>query len=45
MVESLKLEREPESIDPEAALYRKDPGIDSIDFLELSVILSIKYGF
>ena len=45
MVESLRLEREPESIDPEAALYREDLCLDSIDFLELSVIITMKYGF
>jgi acyl carrier protein len=45
LVESLNLELEPGSIDPEAPLYREGLGLDSIDLLELSVAISKKYGF
>jgi len=45
MVESLNLECEPESIDPDAALYGEGLRLDSIDLLELSVVISRKYGF
>ena len=45
MVESLNLEMEPGSIDPEAPLYREGLGLDSIDLLELSVVISKRYGF
>jgi acyl carrier protein len=45
MVESLNLEHDPASIDPEAPLYREGLGLDSIDLLELSVVIAKKYGF
>ena len=34
----------PEDIDPAAALFRDGLGLDSIDALELAVILDKKYG-
>jgi acyl carrier protein len=45
IVDSLNLETEPEAIDPAALLYREGLGLDSIDLLELSVVISKRYGF
>lgn len=45
MVDSLNLEAEAGTIDPAAPLYREGLGLDSIDLLELSVVISKKYGF
>ena len=45
IVDSLNLETEPEAIDPGAPLYREGLGLDSIDLLELSVVISKRYGF
>lgn len=45
MVETLNLDLAPASIDPEAPLYRDGLGLDSIDLLELSVVISKRYGF
>lgn len=45
MADSLNLETPAESIDPAAPLYREGLGLDSIDLLELSVVVSKKYGF
>lgn len=46
IVEALNLEDiKPESIDPEAALFREGLGLDSIDALELSLAVSRQYGF
>lgn len=46
IVESLNLEDvKPESIDPEAPLFREGLGLDSIDALELALAISKKYGF
>lgn len=45
IVDALNLETEPETIDPAAPLYREGLGLDSIDLLELSVVISKRYGF
>jgi acyl carrier protein len=45
IVESLNLELEPGSIAADAPLYREGLGLDSIDMLELSLVISKKYGF
>ncbi|MGX2039178.1 phosphopantetheine-binding protein [Methylocaldum sp. MU1018] len=45
IVESLNLEAAPEHIEPEKPLYRDGLGLDSIDLLELSLVISKKYGF
>ena len=46
IVESLNLEDvKPESIDPEAPVFREGLGLDSIDALELALAISKKYGF
>ena len=44
LVESLTLEVAATEIDPEAPLYQEGLGLDSIDLLEISVILSKRYG-
>jgi acyl carrier protein len=45
MVDALNLELAPETIDPAAPLYREGLGLDSIDLLELSVVIARRYGF
>jgi acyl carrier protein len=45
IVESLNLETEPSEIVPDEPLYREGLGLDSIDMLELSLVISKKYGF
>jgi acyl carrier protein len=45
MVDSLNLETIPDSIDPAAPLYQEGLGLDSIDLLELSVVIAKQYGF
>ncbi|AKJ30465.1 phosphopantetheine-binding protein [Caldimonas brevitalea] len=45
LVESLNLEIAPEAIDPHAALYGEGLGLDSIDILELALVVSKRYGF
>ena len=45
IVEALNLETLPEDINPDAPLYRDGLGLDSIDMLELSLVISKKYGF
>lgn len=44
LVESLNLEVNADTLDPEAPLYQEGLGLDSIDLLELSVVLSKRYG-
>lgn len=43
-VQALNLETAPEDIDPEAALYGEGLGLDSIDILEVALIVSKRYG-
>ena len=46
IVESLNLENvTADQIDPEAALFGSDLGLDSIDALEIALAVSKKYGF
>ncbi|HVY07922.1 MAG TPA: phosphopantetheine-binding protein [Burkholderiales bacterium] len=45
MVASLNLEMSASEIDPEAPLYGKGLGLDSIDILELALAVSKTYGF
>ncbi|MFI4970843.1 MAG: phosphopantetheine-binding protein [Lysobacterales bacterium] len=46
IVESLNLDWiKPADIDPEAALFGSDLGLDSIDALELALAVSRRYGF
>lgn len=35
----------PDDIDPDAALFGSDLGLDSIDALELALVVSKRYGF
>ncbi len=45
LIESLNLEDiKLEDIDPQAALFNEGLGLDSIDALELGMLLSTKYG-
>lgn len=45
LVEALNLDIAPESIDPEALLYGEGLGLDSIDILEVALVVSQRYGF
>lgn len=46
LVESLNIDwLQPAEIDPEAALFGSDLGLDSIDALELALAVSKRYGF
>lgn len=43
-VSSLNLEMAPDEIDPEAPLYEDGLGLDSIDILEIALVVSKRYG-
>jgi len=45
LVEALNLDITAESIDPQAALYGEGLGLDSIDILEVALVVSQRYGF
>jgi acyl carrier protein len=45
LVEALNLDIAPESIDPQAPLYGEGLGLDSIDILEVALVVSKRYGF
>lgn len=45
LVEALNLEVAPESVDPHAAIYGEGLGLDSIDILEVALVVSKRYGF
>lgn len=45
MVSALNLEMSPAEIDPDAPLYGEGLGLDSIDMLEVSLVVSKQYGF
>lgn len=45
LVEALNLETAPEAIDPAAPLYGEGLGLDSIDILEVALVVSQRYGF
>ena len=44
IVSALNMDIAPESIDPNAPLYREGLGLDSIDILEVSLVISKRYG-
>lgn len=44
IVEALNLEVTAEDVDPEAPLYREGLGLDSIDILEIALVVSKTYG-
>ena len=45
LVDTLNLDIGAESIDPEAPLYGEGLGLDSIDILEVALVVSQRYGF
>jgi len=45
LVEALNLDTAPSAIDPEAPLYGEGLGLDSIDILEVALVVSQRYGF
>lgn len=45
LVEALNLDIAPETIDPQAPLYGEGLGLDSIDILEVALVVSQRYGF
>ena len=45
LVEALNLEIAPDTIDPQAPLYGDGLGLDSIDILEVALVVSQRYGF
>ena len=44
IIEALNLEMTPQEIDPRAPLYREGLGLDSIDILEIALVISKTYG-
>ncbi|ULA61437.1 MAG: Acyl carrier protein [Nitrospira sp.] len=44
IVDTLHLEVLPENIDPSAALFGEGLGLDSIDMLEIALLVSKRYG-
>ncbi|HET9113476.1 MAG TPA: phosphopantetheine-binding protein [Burkholderiales bacterium] len=44
MIESLNLEVKLADIDPDAPLYSEGLGLDSIDVLEIALVVSKRYG-
>ena len=45
IVEALNLETRPEEIAADSPLYGEGLGLDSIDILEIALVVSKKYGF
>jgi acyl carrier protein len=45
LVTALNLELEPAGIAPDAPLFGEGLGLDSIDILELALVISKRYGF
>jgi len=45
IVEALNLDVQPQDIDPQAPLYGDGLGLDSIDMLEIALVVSKRYGF
>ena len=45
IVSALNLEIAASEIDPDAPLYREGLGLDSIDILEVALVVSKRYGF
>jgi acyl carrier protein len=45
IVEALNLDMRPEEIQPDAPLYGEGLGLDSIDILEVALVVSKRYGF
>lgn len=45
IVSALNLEMTPAEIDPDAPLFGEGLGLDSIDILEVALVVSKRYGF
>lgn len=45
IVETLNLEMAPGDIEPDASLFGEGLGLDSIDVLEVALVISKRYGF
>ena len=45
IVEALNLEMAPAEIEPDAPLFGEGLGLDSIDVLEIALVISKRYGF
>ena len=45
LVEALNLDIAADTIDPQAPLYGEGLGLDSIDILEVALVVSQRYGF
>jgi acyl carrier protein len=45
IVSALNLDVTQEEIDPQAPLYKEGLGLDSIDILEVALVVSKRYGF
>ncbi len=45
IIEALNLEVSPQDINPDDPLYGDGLGLDSIDMLEISLVISKQYGF
>lgn len=45
IVEALNLEVEAKDVSPDEPLYGEGLGLDSIDMLEISLVISKQYGF
>lgn len=45
VVSALNLDVAPAGIDPDAPLYKEGLGLDSIDILEVALVVSRRYGF
>ena len=45
IIAALNLDVAPADIDPEAPLYGEGLGLDSIDILEVALVVSQRYGF
>lgn len=45
IVDALNLDMGPEEIEPDAPLFGEGLGLDSIDVLEIALVISKRYGF
>lgn len=45
IIKALNLELQPQDVDPDAPLYGEGMGLDSIDMLEIALVISKRYGF
>jgi acyl carrier protein len=44
LVETLQLEMDPQDIEPETSLFNEGLGLDSIDALEIALVIAHRYG-